>query len=98
MGPNGLPLAFFKKSSRQILVVLNKLLKVIKKQRRIPDTQKTAAVTPIHKKGERRYVQNYRPVSLLEIESEILEKCIYVSLHDHFATFLTKHQHGFVKN
>ena len=97
-GPNGLPLAFFKKTSRQISVVLNKLLKVIKKQRRIPDTWKTAAVTPIHKKGDRRYVQNYRPVSLLDIESKILEKCIYVALYDHFASFLTKHQHGFVKN
>ena len=75
-GPNGLPLAFFKKTSRQISVVLNKLLKVIKKQRRIPDTWKTAAVMPIHKKGGRRYVQNYRPVSLLDIESKILEKGI----------------------
>ena len=37
-------------------------------------------------------------VSLLNIESKILEKCIYVALYDHFATFLTKHQHGFVKN
>ena len=62
------------------------------------DTSKTAAVTPIHKKGEKRCVQNYRPVSLLDIESKILEKCIYVALYDHFAFFLTEHQHGFVKN
>ena len=75
-GPNRLPPAFFKKTSRQISVVLNKLLKVIKKQRRIPDTWKTAPVTPIHKKRDRRYVQNYRPVSLLDISSKILEKCI----------------------
>ena len=94
-GPNGLPPAFFKKTSRQISVVLNKLLKVIKKQKRMPDTWKTAAV---HKKGNSSYVQNYRPVSLLDIESKILEKCIYVALYDHFASFLTKHQHGFVKN
>ena len=97
-GPNGLPPDFFKKTSRQISVVLNKLMKVIKKQRRIPDTWRTAAVTPIHKKGDRRYVQNYRPVSLLNTEGKILEKCIYVALYHHFSTFLTKHQHGFVKN
>ena len=53
-GPYGLPPAFFKKTSRQTSVVLNKLLKLIKKQRRIPGTWKTAAVTPIDKKGERR--------------------------------------------
>ena len=97
-GPNGLPPAFFKKKSRQISVVPNKLLKVMEKQRRIPDSWKTAAVTPIHKEGDRRYVQNYHPVSLLDIESKILEKCIYVALYDHFTTFLTKHQHAFVKN
>ena len=97
-GPNGLHLAFFKEMSRQISVVLNKLLKMIKKQRRIPDTWKTAAVTPIHKQRDRRYVQNYRPVSLLDIEIKILENCIYVALYDHFATFLTKHQHGFIRN
>ena len=96
--PNELPPAFFKKTSRQISVVLNKLLKVIRKQKRIIDIWKTAAVTPIHKKGDRRYVQNYRPVSLLDIESKILEKWIYVALYDYFASLLTKHQHGFVKN
>ena len=95
--PNGLTPAFFKETSRQILVVLNKFLKVIQKQRRIPDAWKTAAVTPIYKKGDIRYVQNYRPMSLLEIESKILEKCIYVAFYDHFATFLKKHQHEIVK-
>ena len=79
-GANGLPPTFFKKTSRKISVVLNKLLQVIKKHRRIPDTWKTAAVTPIHKKGDRLSVQNYRPVSLLNIESKILEKCIYLAL------------------
>ena len=70
----------------------------MKKQRRIPDIWKTAAVTPIHRMGDRRYVQNYHPMSLLDTESKILEKCIYVALYDHFATFLTTHQHGFVKS
>ena len=97
-GPNVLPPAFFKKTLRQISFVLNKPLKVIKNQRRIPDTWKTAAVTPIHKKGDRRYVQNYRPMSILDIESKILEKCIYVDLYDYSAKFWTKHQHGLVKN
>ena len=66
--------------------------------RKIPDSWKTAPVTPIHKKGDRRIVGNYRPVSLLNIESKIFEECIYLVLYNHFTFCLTKHQHGFVKH
>ena len=65
--------------------------------RKQPDSLKVAAITPIFKKGDRRKVENYRPVSLLNIDSKILEKCIYIALYDHFQNFLTKSQHGFVR-
>ena len=42
-------------------------------------------------------VNNYRPVSLLNIDSKVLEKCIYKDLYPYFAWYLTKHQHGFTK-
>ena len=72
-GPNGLPPVFFQKTSAEISKILNKLFKNIKKIRKIPDSWKTAAVTPIHKKGHRRIVGNYRPVSLLNIESKLFK-------------------------
>ena len=58
---------------------------------------KLAAVSPIHKKGERKTVENYRPVSLLNIESKIFEKCIYEELSAYFTKFLSWKQHGFVQ-
>ena len=41
---------------------------------------------------------NYRPVSVLNIESKIFEKCIYIALYNNFTFYFTKHQHGFVKH
>ena len=52
---------------------------------------------PVFKKGDIFHVQNYGPISLLNIVAKIFEKCSYQSLHDHFAKFLTKPQHGFAK-
>ena len=42
-----------------------------------------------------RLVTKYRPVSLLNIDSIIFEKCMYEPLHEHFGKHLSKHQHGF---
>ena len=80
--PNGLPPAFFQKASREISKILNILFKNIKRSRKIPDSWKTAAVTPIHKKGDRRIVSKYRSVALLNIESKNFEKRIYVALYN----------------
>ena len=52
-GPNGLPPAFFQMTSREIRKNLNILLKNIKGLRKTPESWKMAAVTPIHKKGDR---------------------------------------------
>ena len=96
-GPNGLPPSFFQKTNRNICKPMNKILRNVKRLRKIPDSWKTAAVTPVHKKGDRKLVNNYRPVSLLNIDSKVLEKCIYKDLYPYFAWYLTKHQHGFTK-
>ena len=42
----------------------------------VPNMWKCACVSPIHKKGDRDKVSNYRPVSLLSIISKIMERCI----------------------
>ena len=76
---------------------LNVLFKQIKRLRKIPNSWKIAAVTPIYKKDDRRKVENYRPVSLLDIDSKVFEQCICSALYAYFEKFLTEHQHGFVK-
>lgn len=64
-----------------------------------PEQFKTAVIVPIHKKGDKTDVNNYRPISLLPVFSKILEKIIKIRL----VTFLTnmnffsENQFGFRK-
>ena len=78
--------------------ILHCVFKNITRVRKIPDKWKNAAVSPIYKKGDKRLMENYRPVSLLNIMRKLLEKCMYPALYDHFIKFLKRSQHGFAKN
>ena len=73
------------------------MLKNMKRLRKIHTCWKTAAVTTILKKQKKNLVKNYRPTSLLNIDSKILEKCLYEALYGHFLKFLTNRQHGFLR-
>ena len=45
-----------------------------------PDDWKEGNIVPVQKKNSKQLVNNYRPVSLLPICSEIFEKVIFVSI------------------
>ena len=62
-----------------------------------PNTWKRANAVPIHKKNEKNLKENYRPISLLPIFCNILEKLIYESLYSHLekVKFLNPNQSGF---
>ena len=45
-----------------------------------PDSWKKSYIVPVHKKGDKHIVNNYRPVSLLPICSKILQKIIFDSI------------------
>lgn len=64
-----------------------------------PDRLKYAVVIPVHKKGDKTRMDNYRPISLLSTFSKILEKVIYKNLLNHLIDnkILTPSQFGFQK-
>ena len=96
-GPNGLPPILYQKLAKDMSAVLNVLFKNIKRARKIPQTWKIAAVAPIHKKGERKIVSNYRPISLLNIDSKVFEAVMYKPLYEHFEKYMCQNQHGFMR-
>jgi hypothetical protein len=64
-----------------------------------PHFLKQAIVIPIHKKGDKSQINNYRPISLLSSISKLIEKIMLSRLTDYLTThsIITDCQHGFQK-
>lgn len=60
---------------------------------------KISMVKPIHKKGDKKHIGNYRPISLLPVISKVFEKIIYERLINFLDRYkiLTDQQNGFRK-
>ena len=65
-----------------------------------PERLKYALIWPVHKKGDKHLVTNYRPISLLTSFSKIFEKLVFARLYKHLLTnrILAKAQYGFRSN
>ena len=64
-----------------------------------PDEWKMARLVPIHKKGPRDLIENYRPISILPTISKIMERILYEQIYQYLSdnSLLTEHQYGFGK-
>jgi hypothetical protein len=59
---------------------------------------KVHKLCPIHKGGSRSDITNYRPISLLNIVSKVLECIIYKKIIDFIQSHISNHQYGFLRN
>ncbi|XP_065640687.1 probable RNA-directed DNA polymerase from transposon BS [Hydra vulgaris] len=66
----------------------------------LPELWKSANITPLFKKGDKKDPLNYRPISLTSIPSKIIEKIIRKKLIIYITenNLLTSQQHGFIQN
>ena len=60
-----------------------------------PSLLKLADITPAHKKDDRCYKSNYRPVSLLPAMSKIFERILYNQINEYIDSKLSKYLCGF---
>lgn len=63
----------------------------------VPQFLKVAKVIVIHKKGDKKDINNYRPISLLPVLSKILERFLNTQITQHISDHLDKNQFGFTK-
>ena len=96
-GPDKIPARVFKHTSNAVAKSLKTHFYKIKQAGIYPDAWKEAVVAPVHKKGSKIEVKNYRQISLLPIASKVLERCIIVALFDHGWHHLHPSQYGFRK-
>lgn len=69
------------------------------RQGKFPEILKCATLTPIFKKGEKYFVFNYRPISVLVFLSKIFEKCLFLRLSSFLRKFsiISENQFGFTR-
>jgi len=100
MGPDGLSSGFLKKVASGISFPLMLIFSQSFQCGKIPDSWKTAIVTPVFKKGLSCDVNNYRPISLTCVCCKIMESIIKQKMLDYLLhnKLISKHQHGFLSN
>lgn len=98
-GPDKIPVTLLKECSGELSVILSNLINSSVEQGTFPQLLKQAEIVPVFKKGDRKGLENYRPIALLSIFSKIYEKVIYerttnfLNVHNIFSSS----QHGFRK-
>ena len=62
-----------------------------------PNAGKKSNIVPVHKKGDKQFVNNYRPVSLLPIFGKVFEKILFNSIFEYLQEncLLCDNQSGF---
>ena len=86
---------------KSIKHIISKPLSVIINQSLVtgifPNALKISKVIPLYKKGDKQYLSNYRPISLLPTISKVFERVLYTQIYDHFNinSLLCEEQYGF---
>lgn len=80
--------------------IIAKLINLSVSSHVYPNKLKESLVRPIHKKGDRKNISNYRPISILSCVDKVIEKCIVNQIGSFFQknNILNERQHGFQKN
>jgi hypothetical protein len=88
---------FLKDGAAQIAPLITYIVNLSITTETVPDTLKTARITPLYKKKSKLDVSNYRPVSVLNCVSKILERSVYVQIEEYLASrdLIFQYQSGF---
>ena len=97
LGPDGLPTILLKTCARELTPSHCALLNLSLAEGKLPTKWKDALVIPVHEKGKKEDVTNYKPISLLCVVSKVLEQCIFKHFKDFLRPLFVNAQHGFLQ-
>lgn len=95
-GPDEIPGRVLKNCASSLAYPLALIFKTSYNTGQIPNDWKFANVVPVHKKGSKVSVENYRPISLTSLVMKIFEKIIRDELMIKCSHKLNSNQHGFL--
>ena len=97
-GPDGIHGTLLKKCACSLAYPLSKLFSMSYNLGQIPREWKMANVVPVHKKGSKSLVENYRPISLTCLIMKVFERIIKDKILSLTSHLLDPRQHGFLAN
>lgn len=96
-GTDGIPPVFIKRCAASILYPLHKIFMLsVNVYAAVPNIWKEARIVPVHKSGSRSRIEHYRPISILNTFSKILEKVVYSAICTTVFKSIPDEQHGFM--
>ncbi|MEM7298050.1 MAG: reverse transcriptase domain-containing protein, partial [Bacteroidota bacterium] len=96
-GADGIPPIFLKNLHEVLCIPLSLLFNFSLDMRKVPSEWKESDIIPVFKKGDRKSVKNYRPVSMTSAVCRVMERilCRRMSLFYEKRKFFTDFQYGF---
>ena len=80
VGCDQISMKLLKDHSKTLVPILTHLINLTIRTSTFPDSQTIAHVRPLHKKGDKAELNNYRPISILTATSKIIEKVLSFQL------------------
>jgi len=98
-GKDKIPIRIVKENSSSLSKPFAHIINLIFTTGKIPHDFKESIVTPIYKTGDKKKIENYRPISLINNFTKIFERCVKERLINYLEKYnlLNKNQFGFRK-
>ena len=99
-GLDGIPARLLKDAAPSISAPLTAIINLSISSAVLPEEWKYARVVPLYKDGDKKCMDNHRPISVLPVASKILERAVQEQLLQHLdkSSRLSPFQCGFRKN
>ena len=99
-GPDDISPRFLKEGIDVLSIILQRIFNLSLSSCIFPNIWKKANVMPIHKKGPKGDINNYRPISLLSVVGKVFERIVFKYVYNHFKEnfIISIHQSGFLPN
>jgi hypothetical protein len=97
-GCDGIPPIFWQKCAKTLCIPISIIFNTSLKDCMFPTIWKKAHIVPIHKKGTKTKIENYRGISILNTVSKVFEKIILDVIYPVIYKGLPDTQHGFLRH